>query len=67
MENTSALQLVRETDDFVASLIAQMDLAEKIGQMCQIDVAGEALSEELKARLSAVKSARLSTRLTSNW
>ncbi|MEC7189119.1 MAG: glycoside hydrolase family 3 N-terminal domain-containing protein, partial [Pseudomonadota bacterium] len=53
MENTSALQLVRETDDFVASLIAQMDLAEKIGQMCQIDVAGEALSEELKARLSA--------------
>ena len=29
-----------------------MDLAEKIGQMCQIDVAGEALSEELKARLS---------------
>jgi len=53
VENTSALQLVRETDDFVASLIAQMDLAEKIGQMCQIDVAGEALSEELKARLSA--------------
>ena len=53
MENTSALQLVRETDDFVASLIAQMDLAEKIGQMCQIDVAGEALSEELKARLFA--------------
>ena len=53
MENTSAIQLVRETDDFVSSLIAQMDLAEKIGQMCQIDVAGEALSEELKARLSA--------------
>ena len=52
MENTSAIQLVRETDDFVSSLIAQMDLAEKIGQMCQIDVAGEALSEELKARLS---------------
>ncbi len=44
---------MRESDDFVASLIAQMDLAEKIGQMCQIDVAGEALSEELKARLSA--------------
>ena len=44
---------MRETDDFVSSLIAQMDLAEKIGQMCQIDVAGEALSEELKARLSA--------------
>ena len=43
---------MRETDDFVSSLIAQMDLAEKIGQMCQIDVAGEALSEELKARLS---------------
>lgn len=53
MENTSAIQLVRETDDFVSSLIAQMDLAEKIGQMCQIDVAGEALSEELKAGLSA--------------
>ena len=53
MENTSAIQLVRETDDFVSSLIAQMDLAEKIGQMCQIDVAGEALSEELKARLFA--------------
>ena len=52
MENISAIQLVRETDDFVSSLIAQMDLAEKIGQMCQIDVAGEALSEELKARLS---------------
>ena len=44
---------MRETDDFVSSLIAQMDLAEKIGQMCQIDVAGEALSEELKAGLSA--------------
>ena len=44
---------MRETDDFVSSLIAQMDLAEKIGQMCQIDVAGEALSEELKARLFA--------------
>lgn len=53
VESTSALKLVQDTDDFVASLIARMDLSEKIGQMCQIDVAGGTLSQELKEKLVA--------------
>lgn len=53
METSNALRLVDDADDFIASLIGQMDLGEKIGQMCQINASDHEISDYLRGELQA--------------
>ena len=53
METSNALKLVDDGNDFIASLISQMDLHEKIGQMCQVNAADHEISDHLRGELQA--------------